>query len=695
MKQFIQRLHLEQLSLKLRHFLLGKSFTSAHGGIQIFTILSWLLFLTKTDAYYVIYLIIGIGGLFCRRAVTTSTSDRQTIFFRSERPNVRIAALFSIAVMCANYPLFENHLTIAASSPLVISLFGALECTVRLIVIFLGGLYTLYFILRWITLKAVPFVWTTRNYDSKPASLFLVTFGLFAAVYSSILFLCFYPGILTHDSMEQIEQIMSGHYSNHHPFYHTEVIGLCMETGKLFFKNINQQVALYSFFSTLLMSFTFAYTTTTLYRLNISMKIVTVVMLAYLLLPYHILYSFTMWKDIPFSAFVLIFTVSVFRLIENVGSSRHLTVGLILLSTFGICLFRSNGLFAFVITFLVFACFYGKQHPKICILLASILILSWVLKHPVLKILDVTQPDTIESLSIPAQQMARVVAQCDDLTENQKDLIAKVADIEKIPRDYKAYISDPIKENVRAKGNQEYLTAHKWEYIRLYVTLGLSHPKQYFEAWVEQTKGYWNAGYDYTLWWIQVSENNLGIKKRISSDTLYGICRTYSSNFQKIEWLKPFVSIGLHTWCLLLTAYIGWRKKDKLTVFLTVPVIAILFSLLIATPVYSEFRYAYSLFCCLPFLAVIAFRRSTATEEMMEKVNENLVGSGEWGVERKKKKKRSATSERMRARESRGTGPPRGCRAAPCWGVGQSPTSEAKPNERNEPRLRRQSGEFV
>ena len=27
--------------------------------------------------------------------------------------------------------------------------------------------------------------------------------------------------------------------------------------------------------------------------------------------------------------------------------------------------------------------------------------------------------------------------------------------------------------------------------------------------------------------------------------------------------------------------------------------------------------------------------------------------------------------------------------------MGQSPTSEAQPNERNEPRLRRQSGEFV
>ena len=52
---------------------------------------------------------------------------------------------------------------------------------------------------------------------------------------------------------------------------------------------------------------------------------------------------------------------------------------------------------------------------------------------------------------------------------------------------------------------------------------------------------------------------------------------------------------------------------------------------------------------------------------------------------RKKEKKHSAaiTSERMRAWESRGTSPPGRSRAAPLRGVGQRPTSEAKPNERD------------
>ena len=62
-----------------------------------------------------------------------------------------------------------------------------------------------------------------------------------------------------------------------------------------------------------------------------------------------------------------------------------------------------------------------------------------------------------------------------------------------------------------------------------------------------------------------------------------------------------------------------------------------------------------------------------------------------------KKKKASAkrpTSERMRAWESRGSGPPRGSRAGPLRGVGQRPTSEAKPSEQDAPSQTKRKGEY-
>ena len=81
-----------------------------------------------------------------------------------------------------------------------------------------------------------------------------------------------------------------------------------------------------------------------------------------------------------------------------------------------------------------------------------VIVLSIFLKYPVLKSLNVKQPDTIESLSIPAQQIARVIKDEKELSFEQKKLLSKVIDIKKIPVYYVSYFSDPIKDLVREKG---------------------------------------------------------------------------------------------------------------------------------------------------------------------------------------------------------------------------------------------------
>ena len=124
-----------------------------------------------------------------------------------------------------------------------------------------------------------------------------------------------------------------------------------------------------------------------------------------------------------------------------------------------------------------------------------VIVLSVFLKYPVLKSLNVKQPDTIESLSIPAQQIARVITDEEDITIEQKELLSELIDIDEIPTYYVSYFSDPIKNLVREKGNQEYLKEHSNEYLNLYIQLGLKYPQKYIEAWVDQTRGYWNSGY--------------------------------------------------------------------------------------------------------------------------------------------------------------------------------------------------------
>ena len=68
-----------------------------------------------------------------------------------------------------------------------------------------------------------------------------------------------------------------------------------------------------------------------------------------------------------------------------------------------------------------------------------------------------------------------------------------------------------------------------------------------------------------------------------------------------------FLCIGFYVWIVLVLLFISFIRKDKTGMFILIPVLAIICSLLISTPVYSEFRYAYALFCCLPFMVFTVF----------------------------------------------------------------------------------------
>lgn len=208
------------------------------------------------------------------------------------------------------------------------------------------------------------------------------------------------------------------------------------------------------------------------------------------------MYSFTMWKDVFFGAVVTCFVVGIYRVLREFDRKR-IDIFITVVSAVGICLLRSNGWVAFLVSTVVFVVLFGKKNKKWALTFFIILASTFVLKHSVLQAIGVKQPDTIESLSIPAQQIARVVADGKPLSEEQKKLLNQVIEVERIPEVYTDFISNPVKNLVREKNNQEYLHTHRNDFIKLYLQLGLKYPHKYIAAWIDQTKGYWNGGYSY------------------------------------------------------------------------------------------------------------------------------------------------------------------------------------------------------
>lgn len=550
--------------------------------------------LLQADSYYVPYLVTIIMG-FLSLGWNAKELLLQEDCCCSPRFDRRLTGVFSFLfasmITLANYKLwlFRSY-----ASPLVFA------------VVFLGSFFAFKNILFWlanniqrITWKAVETVNLLRT--------FFITFLFISCLNLSILFLCKYPGNLSVDSIDQMNQLITGVYTNHHPFYHTLIIKILISIGFQLFHEINAAVAFYSAFSILFIAASFSFAIYTVAELRIPKRIIILLQLFFALMPYHIMYSMTMWKDIFFGASALLYIVFFYRCITQMKLRTFNYCGLIV-SAFGICLLRSNGYVVFILTTLCFLSLWRFQKKRIIFIMAAVLVCSFILKHPVLKIIGVTQPDLLESLSIPTQQIARDIVDHNDLTNKQKTLLSQVVDINQIPKRYSPILSDPIKQLIRDKGNQSYIQSNATDYIQLYFSLGIKHPLTYLRGWIDQTRGYWNAGYSYWRWFDKVENNDLGIERTVYSKNTCAALDWYLTQFSEQPTLQIFLCIGFFNWLLFIGLYIAIIRRDKVGVMLIIPNVMILLSLLVATPVYAEFRYSYATFCILPISFVLILR---------------------------------------------------------------------------------------
>lgn len=585
--------------------------TKINTGFQLFMMLFWALMLTEADSYYAPYFVVAILSFLC-----FWINYKKGCWAKSNKKNIFIgvcAVFFSLMVTLSNYSLYS----IANWPEGAGSVFKSLYQLSQFLLLFLGGFYIAWNILYFLSCLSTDFVLKGRSASQKrgvPIAILGIPFIIISLINITLLFTCKYPGNLSPDSIAQINQIMSGSYTNHHPFYHTMVIRVFLIFGMKIFGNMNAAAACYHVFQIMFMAACFSLVIFTLYEMKVPFKILGIITCYYALMPFHIMYSFTMWKDVMFSGFFTAFIIFAYRSLLKIGKSQMINLLLLLVSGVGVCLFRSNGVFIFLAALITFIVLFGKQRKKMLILLLGVAIISFLLKNPLLDRWGVKQTEVVEALSVPAQQIARVAVDYDDFTDGQRDLLSRVIEIEKIPEYYTSYISDPIKALIRFSGNQEYIVEHKFEFAKLYIQVGLKHPLAYVKAWVDETRGFWNAGYAYWRWTDDIYENEYGIKKIVNSESINNFCNTYLWVFANNSFLQLFLCIGFYVWFCFLLCFICVIRHDKIGLFTLVPVLGLILSLVISTPVYAEFRYAYPIMCAIPFLIMIVWTRGAIVD---------------------------------------------------------------------------------
>lgn len=551
-------------------------------------IMAWLSNLIKTDAMYCIYALCGIAGIFSlcfthHYDMDMKKAEFVVVFFSS--------VFFSFLVILANYAVF---------SPL-----NDLIVLFNLICSFIGGIIValniLCCILYYISKNNFHAV---QVHDSRRTlHVFFVSWCSIVLINLIHLYFVEYPGNLTNDSLTQLRQIISGEYTNHHPYWHTMIIKCCFAFGNFLFHDYNSAVTLYAVWQILFMAACFSYAISTLFHIGVPVKWIVLVWCIFALMPYNIAYSICMGKDVPFSGAVLVLIVSLYRILKNLGNKKVSYI-LFAVSGLGMCIWRSNGILAFALTGLLYVPFFWKRNRTVLFLMLGALISGWLLTGPYLSLINVRQTDLVESLSIPVQQVTRVIYDNCELTEEESALIGQVIDIDEVPELYVDWLSDPMKDEIRSKNNG-FFEEHISDYAALWVRLGMRYPGEYVKAWVDQTKGYWNAGYDYNPYSLGVSSNTLGITEGANNNLIAKVSHGLFKLSRGMIFMDPFESVGLHVWLIGVLLVVN-LLKGRPEHLLSVPILAIILTLLVATPVSYAFRYAYAVFTTYPFISMVS-----------------------------------------------------------------------------------------
>lgn len=219
-----------------------------------------------------------------------------------------------------------------------------------------------------------------------------------------------YPGSVLEDSMSSLEQSMGYmHFSNHHPIAFTLFVMFFLKLGMHIRDEISFGIFTYSLAQITVISGIQGYFLLWLKNKNVKNIYIFLVYFYYIhnaLLP---TYSFTMWKDSLFSAFLFFYLIHLYDAIASQGSilsSRFFRIRCYILLVL-VSFFRNNAIYVTLITALILL-FYFRKKLVFGITCMMFTFLCLFIQNPVYNHFDI-RTYSEEKIGIPMQQLGYVL----------------------------------------------------------------------------------------------------------------------------------------------------------------------------------------------------------------------------------------------------------------------------------------------
>jgi hypothetical protein len=458
-----------------------------------------------------------------------------------------------------------------------------------------------------------------KNYTKKKieVKLFCISWILLFLFWLPYL-LADYPGHMTWDSSYQWMQA-AGYIemNNLHPILHTLLIKVCQKIGGLFSEDFNSHVAVYSFLQLSLIAAIFSYVIVWLKRYNAPPAAYCFVFAWFALHPIFGSYGILMVKDVLFGCFILLETLCIADIVlsDSKCLKNPVFIALWFIITVLCCLFRHNGLYAIIFTlFLLPFVINTKLKKQLSVFCISAIIVIFLISANIAR-----KYSGIETFFFFfSQQIGRTVSHDGNISDNDRNAIEKITPLENIKEKYVSWLSDPVV----VLFNQNKKEVSRWQYAKLWASLFFKNIDIYVDAFVYQTYGFW---YPLVLSRDYIEK---GINKNIfeQKKVNFEIAREPKSAFfnelldlvfkiTRFPGIALIWGIGTHIILIIYFGVVFCIRGNKRLLPCLLPCLSVWCTLLISTPLYIEWRYAFSFFTVLPVTAVLAFFRAPSINE--------------------------------------------------------------------------------
>lgn len=432
------------------------------------------------------------------------------------------------------------------------------------------------------------------------------------------MFVCWLPYILIRypagfewDAYHQLQQALGIEpLMARWPLASTALIGAWVKAGFAAFHSYEAGALMFVLFQTAVSISVLSYSLVFLNQVEVLPKWCAMVLIGYCLIPFFPAYFTSIVKDSLFSIAVLLDLILMARklLLHSRGG-----IGILLTST-AMCLLRNNGIHIVLFWLVVILAYLlikkNREFLSVAIAMAVTAALYGMYEHVLIPYLHVEKNTTQETLSIPFQQTARYLRDHpDDVSQEEKEVIGRVLDVNTIAERYFPLLSDPVKGTFHAS-KEDMLP-----YFSVWFRLFLRHPITYLDAAFHTCYGFFypDAKQAWNLlpgFYMTTRSDDVLILKE--PEALWPWKRSmvrYGEFWEQCPVTFAFYNIPIQMWVALWLVIDCMKKRSMEALVLVMPtIVGILVCAASPTWWNNGFRYALPIACTNPLLLALTTR---------------------------------------------------------------------------------------